>query len=107
MENLLLLGVIGLGIWFWLDSMNAREKAVGAAVRACKQIDVQFLDQTVALESMKPARNSHGHLVWRRIYAFEYSVQGIERRNGRAIMRGQVLEQVQLDTDEGTTIEQY
>lgn len=107
MENLLLLGVIGLGIWFWLDSMNAREKAIVAAARACKQIDVQFLDQTVALESMKPARSSQGHLVWRRIYAFEYSVQGVERRNGRAVMRGQVLEQVQLDTDEGTTIEQY
>ncbi len=107
MENLLLLGVIGLGAWFWLDSMNAKEKAVEAAIRACKQINVQFLDQTVALESLKPARNNQGHLVARRIYAFEYSVQGVERRSGRAIMRGQVLEQVQLDTDDGTTIEQY
>ncbi|HRJ51809.1 MAG TPA: DUF3301 domain-containing protein [Candidatus Thiothrix moscowensis] len=107
MENLLLIGVIGLGVWFWLDSMNARERAVAAALRACREINVQFLDQTVVLESMKPARNRQGHLVLRRIYGFEFSIEGVERRRGRAILRGQALEQVQLDSDEGTTIEQY
>ncbi len=107
MENLLLLGLLGLGLWFWVDSMNARERAIAAAMKACRELDVQFLDQTVALESMKPARNRQGHLVWRRIYSFEYSIQGIERRQGRAILRGRVLEQVQVDRDEGTTIEHY
>ena len=107
MENLLLLGLLGLGLWFWIDSMNARERAVAAAIRACREIDVQFLDQTVSLESMKPTRNRQGHLVWRRIYGFEFSAQGVERRHGRAILRGRVLEQVQLDQDEGTTIEQH
>jgi hypothetical protein len=107
MENLLLLAIIGAGIWFWLDSMQARERAIAAAVRACREINVQLLDQTVALASLKPARNKEGHLVWRRIYGFEYSLQGVERRHGRAILRGRVLEQVQLDTDGGTMIEQY
>lgn len=107
MENLLLLGLLGLGIWFWIDSMNAQERAVAAAVRACRELDVQFLDQTVALESMKPARSRQGHLVWRRIYGFDFSAQGVERRHGRAILRGRVLEQVQLDQEEGTTIEQH
>lgn len=107
MENLLWLGLIGLGVWFWVDSMNARERAIAAAVRACQEVDVQFLDQTVTLESIKPARNRHGHLVWRRVYGFEFSVRGVERRQGRAILRGRVLEQVQLDSDVGTTIEQY
>lgn len=107
MENLVWLGLLGLGIWFWVDSMNAKERAVTVAVRACREIDVQFLDQTVALESMKPVRNTHGHLVWRRIYSFEYSANGVERRQGRAILRGRVLEQVQVDREEGTTIEQY
>ena len=107
MENLVWLGLLGLGIWFWVDSMNAKERAVTVAVRACREIDVQFLDQTVALESMKPVRNVHGHLVWRRIYSFDYSANGVERRQGRAILRGRVLEQVQVDREEGTTIEQY
>ena len=107
MENLVLLGLLGAGIWFWLDSMQARERAIAAAMHACKSVGVQFLDQTAALESLKPARNTQGHLVWRRIYRFEYSAAGVERRFGRAIVRGKVLEQVQLDTDNGTTIEQY
>ncbi len=100
------------GYWGWefgsgLTRRTARERAIAAAIRACQEINVQFLDQTVSLESLKPVRNTHGHVVLRRIYAFEYSVQGVERRQGRAILRGQRLEQVQLDSDEGTTIEQH
>jgi adenylyl- and sulfurtransferase ThiI len=107
MENLLLLALIGAGVWFWIDSMNARERAIAAAARACNDVNVQLLDQTVALESIRPARNRAGHLVWRRVYAFEYSSQGVERQGGRAILRGRVLEQVQLDAAGGTTIEQH
>lgn len=107
MENLVLIAIIGMGVWFWIDSMNARECAVLAAARACNGVNVQLLDQTVALESLKPARNHAGHLVWRRVYGFEYSIQGVERQRGRAILRGRVLEQVQLDGDGGTTIEQH
>lgn len=107
MESLVLLALIGAGIWFWMDSMQARERAIAASIRACQAINVQFLDQTVALEGMKPARSSQGHLVLRRIYGFEYSVQGVERRHGRAILRGQLLEQVQVDGEGGTTIEQF
>ncbi|MDX9989214.1 DUF3301 domain-containing protein [Thiothrix unzii] len=107
MENLLLIAILGAGVWFWIDSMNARERAIAAATRACQSINVQLLDQTVSLESLKPARNNAGHLVWRRTYGFEYSIQGVERRSGRAILRGRVLEQVQLDSDNGTTIEQH
>jgi hypothetical protein len=107
MENLLLILLLAAGAWFWWDSMNAREQAVKAAARACQQINVQFLDQTVALESIKPSRNDQGRAVLRRIYGFEYSIERVERRKGRAILCGQVLEQVQVDNDEGTTIEQY
>ena len=107
MENILLILLIAAGAWFWWDSMNAREYAVQTAARACQQINGQLLDQTVSLESIKPARNDEGRVVLRRIYGFEYSIERVERRKGRAILRGQVLEQVQLDNDEGTTIEQY
>lgn len=107
MANLLVVGVIGLLIWFWVDSMQARERAVTAAVRACKELGVQFLDQTVALESIKPARNSRGNMVWQRIYSFEYSLRGVERRYGRAILVGKVLKQVQIDNDDGTVIEEH
>jgi len=92
-------------IFFWVDSMKSRERAIVAAHRACNEIDVQLLDQTVFLQSLKLARNSHGRLSFQRIYAFEFSVDGLERRNGRAVMEGQRLRQIQLDDDRGVVIE--
>lgn len=108
MENLLVLALLAAGIAFWLDTLAARERAIVAAGRACQELGLQLLDQTVALESLRPARNERGHLSWRRIYGFEYSLEGVERRRGRAILLGRVLEQVQVDNPHhGTTIEQY
>lgn len=106
MENLLALAILGAIGWFWLDSLKAREHAIQAATKACRDIGVQLLDQTVALASIKPARNEMGRAVLRRIYTFEFSERGLERRQGRAIMRGQELEQVQLDQAQGMTIDQ-
>lgn len=99
---LLILAVL---MYFWLDSMKSRENAVRAAHIACQEISVQLLDQTVSLSAIKPIRNRQGRLVFRRVYAFEFSVDGSERRQGRAIMHGKWLKQVQLDDDQGMIIE--
>jgi len=107
MESLIIVVIIGLIAWFWQDSLRTRERAMRAAAQACHEINVQLLDQTVSLESLKPIRNTRGRLVLQRIYSFEFSAIGYERRSGRAIMAGQSLRQVQLDNLEGgTTIEQ-
>lgn len=105
MINFLILLGFGLLAWFWQDSLRTRERAIRAAAQACKEIGAQLLDQTVSLESIKPARNRRGHLIFKRIYGFDFSVAGYERRRGRAIMAGQVLEQMQIDEPEGTIID--
>ncbi|MEZ5537149.1 MAG: DUF3301 domain-containing protein [Thiolinea sp.] len=105
MINLLILFAFGLIAWFWQDSLRTRERAVQAAAKACKEIGAQLLDQTVSLQSIKPARNKLGRLTFQRIYGFDFSVAGYERRQGRAFMLGQVLKQIQIDEAEGTTIE--
>ena len=92
-------------MYFWLDSMKSRENAIRAAHNACREIDVQLLDQTVSLTSIKPMRNRLGKLTFRRIYEFDFSVDGTERRQGRAVMHGKLLKQVQLDDDQGVVIE--
>ncbi|MEE9302837.1 MAG: DUF3301 domain-containing protein [Thiotrichaceae bacterium] len=102
---LIVLLILAALIYFWLDSMKSREKAIAAAHRACREIDVQLLDQTVSLQSIKPTRNRQGRLSFQRIYQFEFSIEGVERRQGRAIMLGQWLQQVQLDDDRGVVIE--
>lgn len=102
MNSLLILLVCGLIAWFWQDSLRTRERAVQAAAQACKEINAQLLDQTVSLESLKPARSKYGRLTFKRIYGFDFSVAGYERRSGRAFMVGQTLQQVQIDEVEGT-----
>lgn len=44
-------------------------------------------------------------MTWRRIYGFDYSQEGIERQHGRVFMLGNRLEQIQMDTAEGTIID--
>lgn len=55
----------------------------------CQVDGVLFLDDTVAIASIKPARDEDGQLVLRRTYTFEYSDTGNNRRPGSIVMLGQ------------------
>lgn len=83
--GLLFLAAIG---WFWLDSLKARDAAIAAARRACESEGLQLLDETVASEGIKPERDDEGVLRLRRVYAFEYSDTGDNRRRGSVVMLG-------------------
>ena len=86
MPELLGLIVLAVGGWFVWDSLKVRESANAAMRAACRQAGLLFLDDTVALHSVWPARNGDGHLVLRRIYEFEYSDTGHNRRKGNITM---------------------
>ncbi len=76
-----LLLVAGAG-WFVWDSLKVRETANAAMRAACASRGMYFLDDTVALQSLKPVRNDEGRVVLRRVYGFEYSDTGHNRRRG-------------------------
>jgi hypothetical protein len=76
----------------WVGIMRAREKAVHHAKRICAAEAVQLLDFTVALEKISFGRDSHGRAALRRIYHFEFSDTGNNRREGRVVLLGNVLE---------------
>jgi hypothetical protein len=86
-ELLGLLAVAG-GIWLWLDSLRARDIGIAAARAACESEGLQFLDDTVAGAGLKPERNEGGRLQLRRVYAFEYSDTGDNRRRGSVVLLG-------------------
>ncbi|MEA1049259.1 DUF3301 domain-containing protein [Lamprobacter modestohalophilus] len=67
--------------------------AVGLAQRACKERDVQLLDQAVALRRLGLSWRSRGLRI-RRVYRFEFSEEGIGRRTGYLVLLG--LELVDL-----------
>lgn len=80
--------VLGALAWLWLDSFKAREAAIRAARTACASENLQLLDDTVALASLRPGRNDDGQFALRRMYAFEFSETGDNRRKGSVVLLG-------------------
>jgi hypothetical protein len=83
--SLLVLALLG---WLWLDGLKARDAAIAAARRACQADGLQLLDDTVANAGLRPARDEDGRLLLQRIYAFEYSDTGDNRRRGSVTLLG-------------------
>jgi len=90
MEMISLFVLLAAG-WFWMDSFKAREAGIRAARAACDADGLLLLDDTVALGSLRPERDDDGKLRLRRIYNFEYSDTGNNRRNGRVTLLGTEL----------------
>ncbi len=86
-ETLLLVFFLALA-WLWWDSMQAREAAVAAARAACEAEGLQFLDDTVGIAGLKPARNAGGRLLLQRAYDFEFSDTGDNRIRGSVVTLG-------------------
>ncbi|MGV6808363.1 MAG: DUF3301 domain-containing protein [bacterium] len=98
--------VLGGIVWFWLDAMKTKEIATQAAWQACRELGVQLLDQTVSVTKMRLRRNHRGRLVLMRIYRFDFSLEGVERLQGRAILYGKIVKQIHLDQPDGMIIEE-
>lgn len=93
---LVLLG-FGAGAWFWYDTMRARERAIRLGKRKCEQEGLQLLDETVALSALRLRRNGHGRIAVLRVYRFEFSDTGDNRRDGSITLLGEQLESLNLE----------
>ncbi len=90
--QLLVIALMAGGVWFWLDTLKAREIGIQAARQACAEEGLQFLDETVVGNGFRLARDDDGQLKLRRIYQFEYSDNGDNRRAGSVTLLGHVVE---------------
>ncbi len=79
------------GAWFLWDSLKAREAAIGASRALCKAEGLQFLDETVAMESVRPVRDQQRRMRLRRVYGFEYSDTGNNRHKGSVTLIGDTV----------------
>ncbi|HQZ02438.1 MAG TPA: DUF3301 domain-containing protein [Thauera sp.] len=101
LAELLTVLVSGAVVWFWFDSLKAREAGLEAARRACVREGLQFLDETVVGHGFKFSRNDKGHLVLRRGFDFEYSLSGDDRYRGAVVIEGRDV--VLVDTAQHRT----
>jgi Protein of unknown function (DUF3301) len=86
MSSLTLLVIIGLLVWFWLESLKCREIAMQVARTSCRQQELQLLDGTVSLQSMRPYYRNREDFGLKRTYTFDYSGDGISRQTGCVVL---------------------
>ena len=91
------LALIAAGAVFWLDSLRARERAVAAGRAACARNGLQFLDETVAFARLRLGRDEAGRLRLRRVYVFEFSDTGNNRREGSIVVLGAAVQDLQME----------
>ncbi len=94
----------GIVLWGWQDSLRARERAIAAARHTCREAGFQFLDQTVMIARVGLGQRRTGGIGIRRTYRFEFSAEGSDRHQGRAILIGQQVVSIQLDPPSGLVI---
>ncbi len=103
--NELLIALLAVTVWAWVDALRAREAALRACRRTCERHELQLLDETVALRRLRLGRGADGRVRLRRHYGFEYSERGDERRQGEAVLLGRHIESVRGDWIEGQRAE--
>jgi uncharacterized protein DUF3301 len=88
---LLVLGVLCL---HFLGAVRVRELAVQAVKHCSERDDFQLLDQAVHIQRVSMSRDdTRRWRIWRQ-YRFDYSYDGVERRQGFVIMLGKQLQSV-------------
>ena len=92
----LLCGLVSVA-WLWHVSLRARERANLVALETCQRSGAQLLDGTVAFRGLRAVRGTDGWLQLRRTYVFDYSQDGVTRRQGFIILRGGTLEAIGLE----------
>ncbi len=92
---LLILAMAGFAA-FWRDTLGARDLANVAARETCAANGAALLDGTVAFQGLRVVRGRSGSPALERTYAFDYSTDGVNRRQGFVIVSGGRVESIGL-----------
>lgn len=86
-----------VSLYYWLDSIRAKENATQHAKDSCKKVLLEFLDDTVLIKKVRLRRNFQGHLSIYREYEFEFSSTGEFRYKGQVQLLGSHLLDVEME----------
>jgi hypothetical protein len=89
--ELVLLAILIAVAWFWLDSMDKRERAILLGRELASRFNLQLLDETVACNKLWLGRNSRGHVRFLRTYEFDVSANGVDRLHCQLLLLGTQL----------------
>ena len=74
--------------WFWSVSMKYRDIGLLLVSKACIEEGVQLLDESIVCTKMSFHRQSMGHWAVQRVYQFDFSEDGENRRRGAIHLLG-------------------
>jgi hypothetical protein len=104
MNSLLFLVLLAIIVWFWQANLRYREYAVRQCKKICREMNLQLLDQTVALTSLKFSRDHNRNIKTLRRYSFEISMDGANRCKGYIILLGLNIIHTEFDLPDGPVI---
>jgi hypothetical protein len=104
MNSLLFLIALALLVWLWQFNLRYRELAIRLVKNVCAEMELQLLDQTVALAGFSLRRDTDRHLVGVRKYNFEVSSNGVDRFTGAIMLQGDQLVYSEFNLPDGPVI---
>jgi Protein of unknown function (DUF3301) len=99
MEATTLLVITGLFVLVWHHHRARHEIAIEFCKRACRNLGVQLLDDTVSLTRLRPCRDNRRNLTLCRVYTFDYTVDRVNREQGYIRMVGKEMDMIKLQGD--------
>jgi len=97
LSDLILIVLLLTAYLYWFDGQRVKEIAFKAVRAHCLSLEVQMLDEYVALDSVRLKRDQTGKMRVSRTFLFEFSSTGNERYNGVCVMLGRCVEAIQME----------
>lgn len=95
--ELIVLILLLVSLFYWFNSIRAKEIATQHAKKSCKKVLIEFLDDTVLIKKIRLRRNTHGQMSIYREYEFEFSSTGEFRYKGQVRLLGKYLIDVEME----------
>lgn len=92
--------ILVLSVWYIIDNIRVKEIAVRHCKRLCLTQEFRLLDETVEKNSTRPMRDQTGFLKLLRVYSFQYTLDDLQRHQGRVVMLGHRVVRVEFEHDE-------
>ncbi len=90
MEIALIVILLALA-WFWIDSLDKRERAISLGSELASRLNLQLLDESVVCSRIWLGRNRKGHVQLLRTYEFDVSASGDDRLHCHLMLLGNHL----------------
>lgn len=95
--HLLWILLICLGVLYWWSAYGIKQLALQATKVYCKKMELQMLDESIALRRISLKRDQWGRLKLLRFFNFEFASIGDERYRGTITMHGRHCVDIRLE----------